>query len=231
LFLSGDLLLATDCTADPYIGKEGRLLLARRVSDGKEAFRVQLPVKNFYPLPIREVAGLYLVTTYEFFGPASALLIDRKGNVWHQFDDEVIDAIQTNNGRAAVTSKDIIGLTTEGQIQWTTPFPYPEGMPGGGIISLPDNTLLAFIYCSASDDGVQLIRCKPDDGAIIWQAKCEGLGVAHSKYFQDVTVTADDHTVNVKSIGSFGTFLETLDLASGKQISRQSPAPGFPQSP
>src|SRR5262245_52970475 len=49
LLLSGNLLLATDCSVAP---RGGRWLLARDVSKGHEAFKVKLPSKDFDPMPI-----------------------------------------------------------------------------------------------------------------------------------------------------------------------------------
>jgi hypothetical protein len=94
LLLSGDLLLATDCTSDSYVGKQGRLLTARSVTTGKEVFRVQLPVKDFDPDPIEEVAGLFLVQTHEWpSGAGYSLLIDRQGNVQHRLKRQVVRGI------------------------------------------------------------------------------------------------------------------------------------------
>jgi outer membrane protein assembly factor BamB len=53
MFLSGDLLLAADCTSDGGLGRDGRLLVARATASGKEVFQVHLPPKHSTPCPSR----------------------------------------------------------------------------------------------------------------------------------------------------------------------------------
>jgi hypothetical protein len=66
-----------------------------------------------------------------------------------------------------------------------------------------------------------LIRLNPENGKIFWQTRCNGLGVMHSAYQQDVTMTLESNSITVKSVASGGTFVESLALDSGKQISRK----------
>ena len=75
--LSGDLLLATDCSSGEDIAKDGRWVVARAVATGKEKFRVRLRQNEWHLLPIREVAGLFLVQALAAIGGQDAAYLDR----------------------------------------------------------------------------------------------------------------------------------------------------------
>jgi hypothetical protein len=76
LLLSGDLLLAAECSCGDDVARHGWWLVARRTASGKEAFRVALRVKDFDPLPIKEAAGLFVVQALDSArGAGSSLLL------------------------------------------------------------------------------------------------------------------------------------------------------------
>src|SRR5262249_38171337 len=52
LLLSGDLLLATDCSIGEEVKEAGRWFVARSTRTGADVFRVALPAERFDPLPI-----------------------------------------------------------------------------------------------------------------------------------------------------------------------------------
>jgi hypothetical protein len=54
-------------------------------------------------------------------------------------------------------------------------------------LKLSDGGVLEFRYSRISDSGVQLRRLDRQ-GRIVWAQNCEGLGVMHSEYFQEVFV-------------------------------------------
>lgn len=91
--------------------------------------------------------------------------------------------------------------------------------PEGGTLKLSDGGVLEFSYSPISDSGVQLRRLNRERG-ITWEQRCDGLGVMHSEYFQEVFVYLEGETVRVVSWGSRGKFVERLALNSGKKLSR-----------
>jgi hypothetical protein len=99
-------------------------------------------------------------------------------------------------------------------------FPYHVWIAGGGLVELPGGDLLAFLYGCISDSGVQVIRLNPGTGKEVWQARCAPLGVMHSAYKHRATLTVEEGRVKVTSKGSGGTFVELLDLESGRQLKR-----------
>jgi hypothetical protein len=224
LCLSGNLLLAADCTGGEA-GVEGRWVTARAVASGKEVFKVRLPAKDFDPEPIVEFAGLFLVQTHEGpDGKGNAFLIDREGKVRHHFDREVVAGRMTGKDRVFLTSKEMVRITPGDKVLWTIPFGSARDWPaGGGLVDVPGGDLLAFRYGVISDSGVRVVRIDPAAGKVVWQASCAGLGVGHSKYRHEAMVMVEDKQVKVRSRGSFGSFTELLDLDSGRQVKRTRP--------
>lgn len=86
-------------------------------------------------------------------------------------------------------------------------------------LKLSDGGVLEFRYSRISDNGVQLRRLNRQ-GSIVWAKNCEGLGVMHSEYFQEVFVYVEGETLRVVSWGSSGKFVDQLALNSGKRLSR-----------
>jgi outer membrane protein assembly factor BamB len=222
LFRSGDLLLATDCTSGRYVGKSGRLLTARATATGAEVFRVQLPIEEFDPNPIEEVAGLFLVQTCEDpRGRGYSLLIDRQGKVRHQLKRQVIAGTRRGDDVVLLTSTDIVGLTSDDKVRWTTKVRDHQWIAGGGLVPLGREEALAFRYGCISDSGVDVLRLNLATGKIVWQIRCAELGVGHSKYRHQARVVVEGgDNVRVTSEASGGTFIEVLDLRTGKQKSR-----------
>jgi outer membrane protein assembly factor BamB len=219
LLISGEIVLAAECGSDDAM-KE-RLLVARSVKDGREVFRTQLPVKRFDPLPVEEVAGLFLVQIWDWpGGSGKALLVDRKGMVWHEFERQVVDGVKVGDNRIFLTSKTIESLSPDGKVLWSKDFPSREWIAGGALLKLPDGTFLAHLFGQISDSGVQLIRIDPAEGKVLWRTRCDPLLVKHSAYSHSATATLKARLIVVRSVGSSGVFTETLDLDTGKQLKR-----------
>jgi outer membrane protein assembly factor BamB len=222
MLLSGDLLLATGCSqGGADVAARGRWLTARAVATGAEAFRVQLPPPPFDPLPIREVAGLFLIqATGAPGGRGAALLVDRGGPVRHRLDREVVEGQRRGEDLVLLTSRDVVRVTPDGRTAWASRMHNPEGIAGGGLLALAGGDLLAFLYGEFSDSGVQVVRLDPGTGRAVWQSFCEPLGVPHSAYRHQATVALEGSTVKVISRGTRGTFVERLDLRSGERVGR-----------
>ncbi len=227
LLLSGDLLLATDCSSRTYAAKSGRWLVARWAATGQEAFRVGLPVEDFDPLPIKEVAGLFLVQVHDLpNGAGAALLIDRAGQVRHRFDRQVVSVTALGEDRLVLTSRDVVRLGSDGGVRWVVPFADREFIPGGGLFPLPCGDVAAYLYCKIGDSGVRVMRLNPRNGKKKWEASCGPLGcsrsgeVLHSKYSQDAVVEFNNGKLVVTSCGD-GTFVEAVDVETGQRVGRR----------
>jgi hypothetical protein len=112
-------------------------------------------------------------------------------------------------------------LSAVDEVRWSLPFKHAEWIAGGGLTELGDGQVLAFLYGRISDSGVRVIRLDPTNGREVWQVRCDGLGVAHSIYRHEATLTVEPGRVKVTSRASGGTFVEVLDLGSGRQVSRK----------
>jgi hypothetical protein len=72
---------------------------------------------------------------------------------------------------------------------------------------------------------VQIMRLDPTKGKVVWRVSCAPLGVDHSAYSHRANVTVEDGHIKVNSRGSSGTFVEYLDLETGRQLKRDSSKP------
>jgi outer membrane protein assembly factor BamB len=217
LLLSGDLLLAAECGS----GEDVRRLTARATKTGAEVFKVRLSTQDFDALPLREIAGLFLVQRHESpDGQGEALLLDRQGQVRHRLDREVVDGRPQDGGLVLLTSKDVLCLSPDGKTLWSVAFEKREWPAGGGLVELPGGDVAAFLYGSISDSGVQVVRVDPCRGKVAWRASCAPLGVDHSKYRHEAALRVEDGQVIVSSRGSAGKFVEWLDLRTGRRLKR-----------
>jgi len=225
MYLSGRLLLATDCSIGEQITKSGRWVTARDTTTGDEVFRVGLPLERFDPLPIEEAAGLILVQKWDNPGGAGlALLIDHAGQVWHRFDRQVVTArLWAGGDRLVLTSRDVVRLSGAGEVRWSAAFQHREWLAGGGFVPLPGGGLVTFLYGRINDSGVQVVRLDPDSGKQLWEAYCEPLGEPHSAYSHEAVVEREGEHLRVTSRGDGGTFVEVIDARDGKLVSRETP--------
>jgi outer membrane protein assembly factor BamB len=215
MLLSGGLLLATD----------GVTVVALGTATGADIFKVRLPMENFDPLPIQEVAGLFLVQKGELPGGAGdCLLLDRHGKVRHRFDRQVVAGTQEGDDRVFLSSRDVVRLGPDKETRWKVRFEHHQWIAGGGLVRLPKGELLAFRYGCICDSGVDLIRLD-GSGKVVWQGRCAGLGVGHSKYEHKARVAVEGNHLRVTSVGSYGTFVEVLDLGLGKLLKRTRSEP------
>jgi hypothetical protein len=98
----------------------------------------------------------------------------------------------------------------------------PE-LSGGEIRRLPNGDLVVFLYELIADSGISVMRLNPESGKTLWSARCAPLGVSHSRYIHQVELAVTKDLVKVTSRGSAGTFIEVLDLGSGRQLGRTRP--------
>lgn len=224
LLVSGDLLLATESKTAELVAKAGRWFLGRSTRTGREVFRVALPVEPFYGQSLIEAAGLFVVQKSEPpDGTGLALLVDRTGQIHHQFDRQVVALVAGGKGRVVLTSRDVVGLSAGGKVLWVIPF-QREWTAGGGLISLPGGDLIAFLYCEIANSGVQILRLNPATGRKVWEAICDPMSDEMpiiTSDFQNVVVVLESDRVKVTSRVGAGTFVEALNTETGEQIGRR----------
>jgi hypothetical protein len=119
-------------------------------------------------------------------------------------------------------SNAVVRVTPKGTVRWTVAMK-EASHSSGGLVDIRGGDMLAFMYCPISDSGVELVRLTPATGEVVWRAMCKPLGVSHSKYRHSAAVTIEGDRVRVMSNGSFGDFIEVVDLATGKRLERSQP--------
>lgn len=215
LLLSGELLLAV------VDGVGGRRIVARDVATGREKFRYTPPGEG-YSLHDRELAGLFLVQRYRSIGVnPHALLIDRNGKVAHDFGFEINDVKHFQNDKIVHTRGNIVRVAAGDKDVWVIPFKHPDGYDCGGLLEVPGGELLCYRYGPINDSGVLVMRFDPHTGKKKWEVECEALGVGHSKYHHQASLALATDRVRITSRASSGSFVEILDLKTGKQVKRK----------
>jgi outer membrane protein assembly factor BamB len=223
MLLSKDLILATECGTGGAIKANGRYATARKVTDGSIAFKLRLPDAWEDPLPICEVAGLFVIQDYRSRATSDgALLVDHSGRVRFRLRRLVTDGIRLGDDMVLLLNGEVVRLAPSGEARWS----FPSHIRGddergsGGIVALPGGDLLEYEFDDISDSGVALKRFEPSVGKMRWDTFCEPLGVAHSIYHHDAHVVIEAGQVKVISRGSAGTFTEWLAPSTGHQVRR-----------
>jgi len=80
--------------------------------------------------------------------------------------------------------------------------------------------VLSCSFCSFSDSGAVVSRVDLASNDVIWEKNCKCVRVDHSEYEHHVQLSVWATTVHVSSVGSYGSFLEILDLQTGECLSR-----------
>jgi outer membrane protein assembly factor BamB len=216
LLVSGSLLLATGSQG------EGGWVVGRGAASGVEVFKVRLAGEPTDSWSVREVAGLFLVQelgSLLFGGEEEALVIDRLGGVRRRFPRGVIGALAHRKTAIFLYCDGVAGFTPDAEARWTTPLAEGDGQLNGGLVEAGAD-VVAFRYCPLADSGVQLLRLNVATGEVVWRARCAPLGRKHSKYEHAAKVTVEGERLRVTSRGSYGTFVEGLDVRTGKQLQR-----------
>jgi hypothetical protein len=194
-------------------------LVARSVETGAEAFRVQLPVevKTYSAM---EVGALVLVQ--DMWSRQGAWLLDRDGHLRRRFHINIVDAQPIGDDYLFLTSGGLIRVSADGQELWSKHVRFDE-VNRGGLRRLADGDMLAFWYGELGATSVDVLRLNPSTDTVAWRTKCEPLGltVSHPKSRDWVELETRGATARVTGRGSGGTFVELLDLKSGRQCKRE----------
>jgi hypothetical protein len=212
MLLSGNLLLAA----------QGARVAGRDPRTGKILFLQHLTEKEFDPNPIRLIADLILVeeTEWLFADRGKTFLLDRQGSVRHRLERNVLHGQRLKDDLILLTSKDIVCLRKDSAPRWSLALPDDYGTKRGQLVVTPGGAWVGFWFCEIADSGVGVMRFDPASGKAMWSATCPPLEVSHSKYRHTATLTVVGGKVSIRSIGSFGTFVEVLNLETGKRIKR-----------
>jgi hypothetical protein len=132
----------------------------------------------------------------------------------------VITALPRGKDWVFLNSKGVVRSSPRDKESWTTQFETRGWHGDGGLVEAGGGDVVAFFYCPIADSGVQVMRLNTTTGKTMWQARCAPLGVGHSKYRHHATVTTDGQKLRVTSRGSYGMFVEVLDLETGKRLKR-----------
>jgi outer membrane protein assembly factor BamB len=124
--------------------------------------------------------------------------------------------------RVFLNDREVVRLSPDGKARWATPLSQREWGAEGGLVEVGGGNLVAFLYCGIADSGVQLVRVNAATGKAAWRARCNPLGVDHSKYRHTATATVEGGRLRVTSVGSSGTFIEVLDMGTGKRLERST---------
>jgi outer membrane protein assembly factor BamB len=216
LVVSGRLLLAAG-------QHEGRWwLTGRGAASGCQVFRTALVGERFDPQRVGEIAGLFLFEGFNDPRPPltwSAVLIDREGQVRHRFRHRVVAALRLGEERIILTGGGVMRLSLENEARWAMSLgDYGSRVEGSLVVVGGD--LVAFLYGPKDDTGVDLVRLNAASGRVVWRARCPELHGRFIDYEQRVTADLEGSELRVTSRGSYGTFVEVLDLRTGRRITR-----------
>jgi outer membrane protein assembly factor BamB len=128
-------------------------------------------------------------------------------------------ALFLGEDRVLLKGTEVVRLPREGKARWVAPLPNGYPLGNGGLVEVPGG-VVAFCYGSIFDSGVNVVRFDLATGEVVWRTRCAPLGVPHTRYQHQAVVAVEGDWLRVTSKGSSGTFVEVLDLKTGKQLSR-----------
>lgn len=90
-------------------------------------------------------------------------------------------------------------------------------VPGAAITANVD-AVFVVTYCAISS-GAVVTAFDADRGRLLWTRRLEALGdVAHSEYYNDLDVRAEDGLVIVSGWEAYGKYVEVLDAKTGEDL-------------
>ena len=181
LLLCDGLLLGTGYTPTVPATIYSCWLFACDSAKGTIVFKTLLPREFTDPQAVHVVAGYFVVQTGEApGGQGGTLLFDKKGDIRHRLNRQVVDGKRFDDDVVLLTSKDVVRVSANDRPAWSIPFERHQWISGGGLVDLLDGDMIAFRHGRISDSGVELIRFTPA-GKEKWKAYCPGLRVGLSK--------------------------------------------------
>jgi hypothetical protein len=211
----GALVVTAELEGDLETGK--RILVARRLADGSEAFRVVLGGRNLDPARIVERGGRIVVSNR--WPRSYCKIIDQEGRVELDLTEEVADVHAVGTDWLVAAEHRLARLAPGGEPVWEIAPPMKTTWLGAGFLALSSDDILVFEYGLAHDSGVGLVRVSTA-GVERWRRALAPLGVPHSEYYHAGYVLLDREQLIVVSQGSSGSFVELVEPAKGAQLRR-----------
>lgn len=107
----------------------------------------------------------------------------------------------------------------QGQARWKAPVSIDGFGDSASIVVAGELLVVAHFHRIAT--GSSLTALELTTGAIKWKADVQQLQIAHSKYWNDVTLTRAGNILTLRGVEAGGCHLQTFDLATGRRLSAQ----------
>lgn len=182
---------------------EGRVARLLSLANGARAAEVKaMPEAEFLTLGPH---GLVVA------GAHGAAVFARTGPPLFAVAGDVHAAIGDARGFCLHVGDQLIAYDATGKERWRAPLPiqYPTQ---ARLVALPAGAIVALQFAAHSDDGAELLAHEPERGEIAWRRSLPGLGVDHSKYWQDVAAFVRGEQLVVTSHAAGGHWIALLDL-------------------
>ncbi|MBI3269841.1 MAG: PQQ-binding-like beta-propeller repeat protein [Planctomycetes bacterium] len=219
LHACGHLLLATGRA--PWTEKpHERWIVARDTRLGAMVFVEELG-DHEDPERIEEVEGLFLLRSAGTGGSAgSTRLFAPDGQLKLSLPERVAALRREGDGWLFLSGERLSQVNARIETLWESWEVRAGETDGAELVALPGGDRLAATWCGIADSGVQVVRFRTGKGDVAWRAKCQELGVSHSKYWHRARLELRGERLFVISQAAGVSFVETLDLATGKQLAR-----------
>jgi len=204
---------------DLLLAAQERFMVARRLSDGSETWRVEIWAAD-EPEPIKIVGDHALIRTEPHLpekNTSSSLFVDVHGHVTLRLNEVVYRAWPWEDGWVILTGKRFARIHRDGTTLWE----HEEKRWRAGLDGLiHGEALYTYAWERRYDSAVRISRINMRTGEIVWNVACEPLRVPHSRYSQDVYVELRGDKLIVVSQGSSGSFVEVLSVKDGRHLDR-----------
>jgi outer membrane protein assembly factor BamB len=215
LATDGTYAFVTDCTSGSV---PTRSLVAVRLADGKQVWRSPIAAESD-PDDIQVDARHVIVRDTS---RRLMIVFDHSGKEVYRVTEAVESTWVNPFGMLVFGDKTITQRDDAGRTLWTHAPLRSTFVAGNDVVPIQTDILIAN-HGRIDDSGVDLVRLRADTGALVWEARIPGLGVAHSQYLHLAYLDVQGNKVFVVSQASGGSFFERVDLATGKREARCDP--------
>lgn len=218
LATDGALFFTTSCNSGKLVG---RSIVARRATDGKEAWH-SLIGEESDPDSIDVDARHVIVRDTS---RKLTIVFDHTGKELYRIKESVQTTRLVSADLLVFTDKRVALYEDTGRVKWARAPLADTFVAGNDVIELGGDLLIGN-FGRISDSGLDVVRLDAASGAVRWETKVPGLGVAHSQYLHVAYLDVSSAKVYAVSQGAAGSFFERLDLATGTRERRCDPVAG-----
>lgn len=180
----------------------GRVVRLLSLANGAKAAEVKaMPEAGFLALGPH---GLIVA------GAHGAVVCARTGPRLFAVAGDVHAAIGDAHGFCLHVGDELLAFDAAGKERWRAPLAVPYPLQAR-LVALPNGGVVALQFQGNADDGAEVQAHDPERGAIVWRRSLPGLGVDHSKYWQDVAAFVRGEQLVVTSHAAGGHWLARLD--------------------